>query len=162
MNSSVNLKNIYQKGSLMVEVLIVVSIIIVLVLAALGVAQKSIYLARHSLHQVQAAFLLEEGAEATRVVRDNAWSGISSLGVATDYYLVFSGGTWTFSATPSTVGIFTRKVVFSSAYRDGDQNLATSGTLDAETLLVTVTVSWPEGGQNFSKTLQFYLADLFS
>ena len=52
------------RGFMMVEILIVISIIVVSVLAALAVAQKSIYLSRQSLHQSQAAFLLEEGAEA--------------------------------------------------------------------------------------------------
>lgn len=152
----------FQKGSLLLEVLIVVAIITVSVLAALTVTQKAISLARQSLHQSQVAFLLEEGAEATRMVRDNAWSGVSSLTLATDYYLSFSGGAWTLSTTPSQVGIFTRKVVFSAAYRDGSQNLASSGTLDNQTRLVTITVSWLEGGQTLSKTMQFYLMDIFS
>jgi len=146
----------------MVEVIVVSSIIVVSFLAALTVAQKSIYLARQSVHQAEAAFLLEEGAEATRIVRDNAWSGISGLTLSTDYYPSFSGGTWTLSTTPSQVGIFTRKVVFSSAYRDGNQDLAPSGTLDSGTRLITVTVTWSDSGQIISKTLQFYLTDLFS
>lgn len=147
---------------MLVEVIVVAAIISIAVLAASAVAQKSIYLARQSLHQSEAAFLLEEGAEATRIIRDNAWSGISGLTLSTDYYLSFSGGTWTFSTTPNQVGIFTRKVVFSSAYRDGNQNLASSGTADNQTRFVAVTVSWEEGGQTISKTLQFYLTDLFS
>ena len=157
-----NLKSFFQKGALMVEVIVVVSIITVSILVALAVAQKSIYLARQSLHHSQSAFLLEEGAEAVKVIRDNAWSGISSLTLSTDYYLSFSGGAWILSATPSQVGIFTRKIVFSSAYRDANQDLAPSGTLDDQTRLVTVTVSWTEGAQTLSKTLQFYLTDLFS
>ena len=151
-----------KKGSLLLEVLIVVSIVTVSVLAALSVTQKSIYLARQSLRQAQAAFLLEEGTEATRIVRDNAWSGMSSLTVDTNYYLSFSGGTWVLSSTPSQVYVFTREIVFSSAYRDSSQNLAPSGTLDNQTRLVTVTVSWTEGAQTISKSLQFYLTDLFS
>ena len=152
----------FNKGSLLVEILVVVSIITVSILVALNVTQKSIYLARQSLHQSQAAFLLEEGAEATRVVRDSAWINISNLNLATDYYLSFSGGTWNLSVTPNAVGIFTRKVVFSSVYRDGNQNIAPSGVLDAEARLVTVTVSWMDGAQTLSKTLQFYINDIFS
>lgn len=157
-----NPKIFFERGSLLVEVVIVVSIITASVLSASAVAQKSIYLARQSLHQSQVAFLLEEGAEAVRIVRDNSWSNISSLSLSTDYYLVFSSGTWTLSTTPSQIGIFTRKVVFSPAYRDGNQNLASSGTLDSQTILVTVSVSWVDGEQALSKTMQFYLADIFS
>jgi hypothetical protein len=155
-------KQIRQKGSMMIEVLVVSTIIVASVLAALIVAQKSIYLSRQSLHQSQAAFLLDEGAEATRILRDNGWAGVSGLTPATDHYISFSGGTWTFSTTPSSVGIFTRKITPSLAYRDGSQNLAPSGTLDNQTRLITVTVSWADAGETFTKTLQFYLTDLFS
>src|SRR3989344_3093590 len=151
-----------RRGSMLIEAIVVVSVIIISILSALSVTQKSISLARQSLHQSQAAFLLEEGAEAVRIMRDNAWSNISSLTLSTDYYPAFSAGTWTLSLTPSQVGIFTRKVVISSAYRDANQNLASSGTLDSQTKLVTVTVSWMEGEQTFSRTLQFYLTDIFS
>ncbi len=152
----------YNGGSLLVEVIVVAAIITVSVLAASAVAQKSIYVSRQSVHQAQASFLLEEGAEATRIVRDNAWANLSGLTVDTDYYPTFSGGTWSLSSTPNQVDIFTRKVVVSSAYRDGSHNLATSGTIDNQTRLVTVTVTWAEGGQTISKTLQFYLSDIFS
>ncbi|MEK7564166.1 MAG: hypothetical protein AAB510_01180 [Patescibacteria group bacterium] len=151
-----------QRGSMMVEILVVAAILVATTIVALEVAHKSIYVARQSLHQSQAAFLLEEGVEATRIVRDNAWSQISGLSLSTNYYLSFSGGTWVLSVTPSTIGIFTRTVVFSSAYRDGSQNLASSGTLDAQTKLITVTVSWLEGTQVLSKNLKFYITDLFS
>ncbi|MBI5139531.1 hypothetical protein HZA26_02905 [Candidatus Nomurabacteria bacterium] len=151
-----------QKGSLMVEILIVVSIITASLLVALNVTQKSIYLSRQSLNQSQVAFLLEEGAEAVRVRRDGAWANISGLTIGTNYYPFFSGGTWTLSTTPNTVGIFTRRIVVSSVYRDANQDIASSGTLDAQTKLVTVTVSWVDAGQNLSKTLQFYISDIFS
>lgn len=153
----------FKKGSMMVEVLVVASIIVASVLAAMTVAQKTIYLSRQSLHQSQAVFLLEEGAEATRIIRDSSWNNISDLELDPQvYYLYFIDGAWSLSTTPSEIGIFTRKILFSSAYRDGDQNLASSGTQDFQTALVNITVSWTEGGQNISKTLQFYLADIFS
>lgn len=155
-------RKILNKGSLMVEVIIVVSVIVASTLAALAVTQKSISLSRQSTNQAQAAFLLEEGAEGVRIIRDNAWSGISSSAVDTDYYLLFSSGTWTLSSSPSTVGIFTRKVVFSNAYRDGSQDLASSGTSDDQARLVTITVDWLEGTKTMSKTLQFYIMDIFS
>ena len=96
---------------MMVEILVAASIIAVSILAVMGVAQKSIFVSRQSLHSSQAGFLMEEGAEATRIVRDNAWTNISSLTVGTNYYPTYSGGTWTLSTTANTVGIFTRKVI---------------------------------------------------
>jgi Tfp pilus assembly protein PilV len=149
-------------GFLMVEVLIVTSIIAVSVLAFMAVAQKSIYLSRQSLHTAQAVFLLEEGAEATRIVRDNGWVNITALNTSTDYYPTFSS-TWTLSSTPNTVGIFTRTVNVEAVNRDNStDDIAEVGTEDDGTRLVTVEVSWLEGGTTVTKTMSFYISDIFS
>lgn len=145
----------------MVEVLIAISIIVVSVLAAMSVTQKSISVSRQALHTSEASFLLEEGAEVVRIVRDNSWANISSLTNATDYYPVFSGS-WTLSSTPSTVGIFTRTVNVASVNRDASDDIASSGTDDPSTKLITITVSWNEGENVVSKTLSFYIMDIFS
>ncbi len=148
---------------MMVEIIIVVSIILVSVLITMSVAQKSIVVSRQALHISQAAFLLEEGAEAIRIVRDNAWSNISNLTVSTNYYPTLSGNTWILSSTPNTVGIFTRTVSVANVNRDASTgDISSSGTNDAGTKLVTVTVSWTDGGEVASKTLSFYINDIFS
>lgn len=147
---------------MIVEVLVAVSIITVSILAAMAVAQKSIYVSRQAVHATQAAFLLEEGAEAVRILRDNSWSNISSLIPATSYYPFFSGGTWTLSPTANTVGIFTRTVSVALVNRDNStQDISALGTDDPGTKLVTVTVSWMEGGNVITKTLEFYIMDFF-
>lgn len=149
---------------MMVEVMIAASIIAASVVAAMAVAQKSVYVSRQAFHTTQAGFLLEEGAEAVRVVRDNGWNNISSLTAGTVYYPTFSGGIWTLSTTASSIGIFSRTVGVDAVNRDSTtKHIVTSGgTLDSGTKLVTVTVSWLEGGATVSKTLQFYIIDIFS
>lgn len=147
----------------MVEILIATSIIAVSVLAAMAVTQKAVQVARQTLHTAQASFLLEEGAEVVKILRDNNWTNISALTLNTEYYPVFTGGTWTLSGTPQTIGIFTRTVEVSSVLRDNTtKDISESGTADPQTMLVTVTVSWQEGGTVVSKSLSFYLADIFS
>ena len=151
------------RGFMIVEVLVAVSIITVSILAAMTVAQKSVYISRQAFHMTQATFLLEEGAEAVRILRDNAWTNISSLSAGTDYYPSFFGGTWTLSTTANTVGIFTRKVTIASVNRDNTtKDISATGTNDLGTKLVTVTVSWPKGGVTITKTLQFYITNIFS
>jgi len=147
---------------MVVEVLVAVSIITVSILAAMAVAQRSVHVSRQAFHSAQSAFLLEEGAEVLRVMRDNSWANISSLDSGTDYYLNFSGNTWTLSETSSMVGIFTRTINISSVNRDSNQDISSSGTDDPQAKLVTVIVSWPEGGATVNKTLQFYIFDIFS
>ena len=147
----------------MVEVVIAISIIVVSVLAAMFVTQKSISVSRRALHTSQATFLLEEGAEAVRIVRDNAWNNISNLTVSTNYYPTFSGNTWILSSTPNAVGIFTRTISVANVNRDAvTEDIASSGVNDTGTKLVTLTVSWTESGNIMSKTLSFYIIDIFS
>lgn len=146
-----------------VEILVAVSIITVSILAAMTVAQKSIYVSRQAFHATQASFLLEEGAEAVRILRDNMWTNISSLTAGVNYYPTFSGGTWTLSQTANTVGIFTRTATITNVNRDDTtKDISITGTNDPKTKLVTITVSWPEGGVTVTKTLQFYIMDIFS
>jgi Tfp pilus assembly protein PilV len=152
-----------KRGFMMVEVIVVISIIVVSILAAMSVTEKSIYVSRQALHREQASFLLEEGAESVRIIRDNAWSNISSLNVGTDYYLTFSAGAWSLSTTPSTIGIFTRKVNISNVNRNtSTDDIASSGADDPGTKLITIIVSSTDGGDTLSKTLSFYLMDIFS
>ncbi len=152
------------QGFMMVEVLVATSIIAISILAAMAVAQKSVSVSFEASHISEAGFLLEEGAEAVRIVRDNAWTNISGLTAGTIYYPTFSGGTWTLSTTSNTVGIFTRKVVIANVNRDNTtKDIVTSGgTVDSGTKLVTVTASWIEGGTTITKTLKFYLINIFS
>jgi Tfp pilus assembly protein PilV len=159
-------KSSKNSGFMMVEIVVAAAIIVVSILAAMTVAQKSISVSRQAFHTTQAAFLLEEGAEAVRIVRDNAWSNISVLTAGTTYYPKFSSGTWTLTTTSSDgiVGIFTRSITFASVNRDNTTKdiVSSGGTVDSGTKLATVTVSWSEGGTTVSKTLQFYIINIFS
>ena len=151
------------EGFMMIEILVAVSIITVSILGAMLVCQKSVSVSREAFHETQAAFLLEEGAEAVHVLRDNAWSNISGLTAGANYYPLFSGGTWTLSSSANTVDIFTRTVSVTNVNRDSTtKDIISSGTNDPQTKLVTITVSWPESGVTTTKTLQFYIMDIFS
>jgi prepilin-type N-terminal cleavage/methylation domain-containing protein len=152
----------YKKGFSLVEVLVAVSIISLSVFAIMSSAQKSVKLSSQSLNKAQASYLLEEGAEAVKIVRDNNWSTISGLTIGTTYYPTFTGGTWTLSTTPTTVGIFTRTVVLATVYRDNFDDIASSGTTDAGTKKVTVTVTWPNSDGTATDTVSFYISDIFN
>lgn len=151
-----------QRGFLVVEIMVAISIVAVAILVSMAVSQKSMSLSRRAFHATQASFLLEEGAEAARILRDNAWSNISGLTVGTTYYPTFSSNTWTLSPTSNTVGIFSRTVVVSNVNRDNTtKDISVTGTNDPDTKLVTVTVSWNEGGVTITKNLPFYLINIF-
>ena len=129
---------------MVIEVLIAASIITVSILAAMAVAQKSVYVSRQAFHTTQAAFLLEEGAENVRIARDNDWGNVAALD------------------STEQIGIFTRTIVVSNITRDITTGDIGSSDPDPGTKLITVAVSWSEGGTIITKTLQFYIADIFS
>jgi type II secretory pathway pseudopilin PulG len=150
-------------GFSLVEILMASAIICLSIFAITASSQKSVVLSNRSLNQVQSSFLLEEGAEAVKIIRDNSWTTIAGFTSGTTYYPTFSGGTWTLSTTPTTIGFFTRTVVFSDVYRDGTDKIASSGgTLDSRTKKVTVTVVWPSSGTTLSNNIIFYITDLFN
>ncbi len=153
-----------ERGFSLVEIIVASAIISLALLSVIVAAGRSLALSHRALDTYVAGTLLEEGAEAVRVVRDNAWTNISGLTAGTTYYPTFSGGTWTLSTSASTVGIYTRTVVITAVSRDNTtQDIVSSGgTADTGTKKVTVTVSWNESGSSLSKTLQFYIANIFN
>lgn len=165
MKSFLNKKYIKNKGGfLMLEALIGIFIISISVISATYAAQKSLVVSAQSLKNLQAAFLLEEGGSAVKILRNEDWANISSLSTGNNYYPTFTNGNWSLSATPSQIdGIFTRTVQVNNVNRDsGTGNIVTSGgVLDAGTKLVSITVSWQYGASTFSKNLSFYLMNIF-
>ena len=151
-------------GFSLVEIVLAAAIIATTLVSVVAIAGKSVQVSHQALDTYIAATLLEEGAESVRTLRDTNWSSISSLTTGTQYYPTFSNTThsWSLTTTPTTVGIFTRSVTVGSVNRDGVYDIATTGTSDANARLVTITVSWPEGSQTLSKTLSFYILNIFS
>lgn len=155
----------FSKGFSLVEVIVASAIISASLVAIIAVSQKSIVASHRALDTYIAGTLLEEGAEAVRIVRDNDWSTISGLSSAVTYYPKFSSGSWTLTTTAAdgTVGIYTRSVTLAAVARDSNDDIVSSGgTTDSGTRLATVTVAWPEGSTTVTKTLSFYLLDIFS
>ncbi|MFA7315586.1 MAG: type II secretion system protein [Candidatus Paceibacterota bacterium] len=154
------------RGFTIIEVLIACAIISVTSFALISTAQKGIQLSNQALRQVQAGLLIEEGVEAVKTIRDNGWSTISGFALNTIYYPSFNTSTNTWSLGTTNPGIldsvFTRTVVFSEVNRDSNDDIVSSGTVDARTKKVTVEVSWPSSGGSTSKAITFYIADIFT
>lgn len=155
-------------GFSLVEIIIGSAIISTSLIAIIVVGGRSVTMSNQAVHTYQASTLLEEGAEAVRLVRDGAWSSISGLTAGTTYYPKFNSSTNTWSLTTTSsdgvVGQFSRTVVLTAVNRDSTTKdiVSSGGSADAGTRLVTVTVTWTEGGTSVSKSLQFYISDIFS
>ena len=158
------------KGFMMVEIVIAISVISVFSLIALNVAQKSIVVSNRSVHTTQAAYLLEEGVESVRIFRDNnTWTNFLNLfNSSYTYCLPEEVASWTSSLSTtlpcSKIGIFTRTINVEDVNRDTSSGdiVSSGGSFDNGTKLFTITVSWQEGGNTLNKVLKFYINDLFS
>ncbi len=157
-----NFKIKNNKGFSIIEVVIVCAVISICLFALMSSAGKSIQVSNQSLRQVQATLLIEEGVESIKSIRDNNWTNISGLTNGQKYYLSFNNN-WSLSPTVSNIdGLFTREVVSSAVYRDSNDNIAESGTLDSGTVKFTVTVRWNKPNGTVSKSLSFYVSNIFN
>lgn len=154
-------------GFTLVEVIIGCAIMVTMIFALIAAAQKGISLSHNALKQTQANLLLEEGAEAIKSLRDANWTNISNITLGTNYYFSYNNSTnlWSVSTTPVALvdSIFTRTISLSQVFRDATDDIASSGTVDTHIKKVVVNVSWPSSdGTTFSRSLSFYLVDIFN
>lgn len=153
-----------QKGFTLVEILVAISIILVLALVLASVFQFSGVLARKSLDRAIAVTLAEEGIEVAKLWRDTSWDTYIATKVAeTPYYLSFTAGQWQAGTSANWLfDRFERVVVFTPVYRNGSQDLSSSGTIDTGSRLVSTTVSWWDGQATSTYNLSALITDQFN
>jgi len=136
------LKN--KKGSGLVEVIIVASIISVVSFVFIGsFITLSSFHERNTLH-IKAHLLAEEGIEIVRLIKHGNWENIENLPVNQPYYLSFEPFTWNSTSTPEIIdGIFYRHFILRETQRDVLGTIVSSGgVVDSNTRLVESFVSW--------------------
>ncbi len=155
-------------GFTMLEILIGTSIITASFLGVLTVFGNLTKSSRLMVELSQATLLLEEGVEAGRIFRDTDWINLGNWSVGTNYYLTWTGATWaTTTANTFIDGKFERKISLANVNRDNTTKdivlpAGGSGTLDADTKLLTVSVAWRSNNATTTKTLSAYLTNLFN
>jgi Tfp pilus assembly protein PilV len=152
-------------GFALAEALIAASICVVVLMGLMGIATLIVKLSRSNAERVQAAYIVEEGHEAVRVMRDNSWNtNINSLSRDEFYYLIFESGTWKSTTTEVFIdNQFERKFKINNVNRDANDDIVTSGgMLDPNVVKVTVSVAWSMGGATTTKSVETYLTNIFS
>lgn len=152
------------RGIGLIEAVTGISIVSLFIFSLMLVSQMSQKIVGESVRSAQAYFLLEEGVDAVKIIRDTSWSsGIGSLAAGTDYFFSYNGTTWVSTTSNVYVDeIFERKFSLNNVYRDANDDIAPSGTLDNGTKKATVSVSWRGRTGTTTKNASFYLTDLFS
>lgn len=158
-----NKKNKNNFGFGIIEIIIGSAIISLSFLGLMAVANISLKVLEENSHNLKAAFLLEEGIEAVKILRDTDWSqNIATLSTGTNYYFEFNGTTWQATTNNTYIdGLFERRFVVENVYRDSNDDIAASGTVDPNTKKITVYVSWPEKGATKTKYISTYISNLF-
>lgn len=134
----------HTKGSVMVEVVVVSAIISVVSLAFLGTLATLSRFHQKDMLSIKGGLLAEEGLEAVRYIKGGGWTALSSLPLNTSRYLALATSSWSATTTPEIVdGLFYRSFRLSAVYRDGSDDIVSSGgTLDPNTLFAESVVSW--------------------
>lgn len=147
------------------EIIVAAAIISGSLYALLLVSQNFLNLSRQTTHHVKAEYLLEEGLEAIRVIRDRGWTDeIVPLETVTTYYLDFDGITWQASTTASSIdNFYTRTFTVEDVYRDANDDIASSGTLDSDTRKFNLSVFWTnQRGTTTAKRVSTYYTNFFN
>lgn len=154
------------RGFGLVEVLVAVAIIAITSVSIFNVYTTYLRAQLSNVKAVKAAFLMEEGLEVVRLLRDTSWStSIAPVTASTTQYLSWTGAAWQFTTTPQMIDtLYARTVVFMPVYRDGNNRIAETGTLDPNTRGFTVTVEWPDDNTALSTTtkqISSYITNLY-
>lgn len=154
-----------QGGAGVIELVIAVFILGIFIFAFVGALNASLQVARSASAQTQARFLLEEGIEAARNIRDWDWDTIDLAATSTDYYLSFSSGRWSMATatTPLIDGMFERVLVFEDVFRDAASRdiVSSGGVWDRNIKKVTASASWQGKASEQSVSMSAYVANLF-
>jgi type II secretory pathway pseudopilin PulG len=154
-----------KKGSLIVEILVVIAIIAIALASLFGLTYFSLDASHLAGQNTQAEALAQEAMEAVRNFRDGtSWNinGLGKLATSTDYYpkATSSPFKWQLIQGQETINIFTRKVIFYSVQRDANSNIVVSGGVnDPETKKASVSVSWTEKGRPHQVSISTYFTN---
>lgn len=157
-------KKLISKGISMVEVIVASSIISLSMIYITNVYGNLLALSIANTDKIQSVFLLDEGVEVIKIMRNYSWSSIASSTVDTDYYLIWQDSIWQSTTTPVLIDDkFIRKFTVSNVYRDPDTlNIVESGgVINNDTKIINFDVSWNYKGSTSSKQTSFYVFNLY-
>lgn len=156
-----------QRGITFVEILIAAAVILAMAGTAIGTFIAFMDEYRNTTDTIAAAYLLEEGVEAVKTLRDRSWSGhvaplSTGTGTSSRHYLSFSTSTaeWSTAGSPEWIDGMKRWFTLEEVDRDSDDDIVDSGTVDPGTRKLTVGVAWSDEGGTTTKEVTTYITDL--
>lgn len=153
-----------KSGFGLLEIIVGIALISISIFGITSVSVISLRVMNESLNNVKASFLLEEGVEVVKILRDKSWLlNITPIVLGNDNYLNFNGLTWqTTSINTFIDSQFERKFVLENVLRDANYDISSSGVLDVNTKKFTVSVAWRERTGTTTKQISGYITNIFN
>lgn len=152
----------YKKGFGMIEMIVGSAILTVALLSISSFFQTTLLMSGITQSKLQSEYLIEEGIEAIKLMRDtNYTNNLKNLSDGT-YYLTWTGVTWATTSVNTYIdGKFERSFDIASVQRDGSSDIGI-GSNDPNTKLVTVHVSWDNKGVTSTQSVATYVMNIFN
>ena len=135
----------YDAGFGLVEIVVITAVVTAAFTSFLEAGVLAVRLIRAEKENLEATLLAQESMEAARSLRDESWDdNIAALSSGVSYYPIIENSKWKFAAIPPgpVNDKYTRYVIFNDVYRDAQDRIAPSGTLDSGTKKLTARVTW--------------------
>ncbi len=156
-------------GFTLIEIVLASGILSTFMVSIALYYKKILDVSEDTTRHIQSGFLLEEGLEAVKLMRDLSWStNIAPLSTTTTYYLYWTGTTWTSTTTSVVIeNVFTRTFTLGDVYRDAFDNIVATqalGTFGTSSKKIIFNVVWQSKGGRVTKTktAETYIMNLFS
>ncbi|PIZ88821.1 MAG: hypothetical protein COX90_02535 [Candidatus Nealsonbacteria bacterium CG_4_10_14_0_2_um_filter_38_17] len=142
-----------KKGSLAIELLLVIAIINIALVSLLGLASFSLRSSSLLKESSRADSLAQEALEAVRNFRDGTTWTTNGIGNLTLFTLdtayhpektIDTPPKWNLVTGEETINGFSRKIVIKKVFRDVNGNIAGSGTEDPDARKIIATVTWKD------------------
>lgn len=148
----------------LVEMLIGASVLSVVLFGISNFFHTTVAASSSTQAAIQGDYLLEEGIEVVKLFRDsNYTNNLSKVSTTTPHYFLWNGTSWATTTVNTLVdGKFERKFTITDVKRDANSSIASSGTYDADTKLVTVSVSWQSSMGTTTRSIQTYVMNIFN
>lgn len=134
-----------RRGFGLIEIVIVTAIVSGALFIFSQAGAVALKLLRHEKETLEMTLLAQEGLEAVRSLRDESWAhNIDAHDEGTDHYITVESGKWNISHTSAPpIGQYARAVAIEQVFRDAQDRISPSGTLDSGTVKVTARVTKP-------------------
>ncbi len=131
----------YSKGQSLIEIVIALGIFVIITSGIITLSLGALISERQGGEITQATFFMQQGAEATRSIRDLAYNKLAYYSDGLTHGIDNSSGIWEWSGLNNVKDQFTRTIKIEDVTRDISGNIG-AGTNDLETKKITVSSDW--------------------